>query len=152
MTSDERAELSFSYWSDPMCIWAYVAQPKLDRLLAETDGRLDIEYRVVPVFGSMQARFRDGPWAKAGPAGRVKVTRDIAREHHCDEVSGECFRGDIPASSWAPGVAIKAVALCERDQLLAHGATSDYLRKLRAALLVENKNIARRQIRFSSGC
>ena len=27
--------LRFSYWSDPLCIWALVAQQKLERILGE---------------------------------------------------------------------------------------------------------------------
>ena len=63
MTDDQ---LHFAYWSDPLCIWAYVAQDKLDSILQEWGDRLDVEYRVVPVFGSVPWRFSEGTWAAKG--------------------------------------------------------------------------------------
>ena len=37
---EPRRRLKFSCWSDPMCVWALVAQQKLDRVLGELgDGR-----------------------------------------------------------------------------------------------------------------
>jgi hypothetical protein len=62
--------LPFSYWSDPLCSWALVAQQKLDRVLA---------------------------------------TRKIAAQAGRRDVSGECWRRAMPASSWSPAAAIKAV-------------------------------------------
>ncbi len=101
--------ISFAYWSDPLCVWAYVAQRKLDALLAAHPDTLEVRYHVVPVFGSIPWRFTEGSWAKAGPAGRQEVTARVAREHGAPGITGEVWLKDPPASSWAPGLAIKAV-------------------------------------------
>ncbi len=58
--------LPVTYWSDPLCIWAFVAQKKLDAIVSEFGDRVHIDYRVVPVFGSVGWRFREGPWKKPG--------------------------------------------------------------------------------------
>ena len=47
------ARLKFSYWSDPLCIWALVAQQKLERVLTELGEHVRVDYRVIPVFGSL---------------------------------------------------------------------------------------------------
>ncbi len=36
---EPRRRLKFSYGSDPMCVWALVAQQKLDRVLGELGDR-----------------------------------------------------------------------------------------------------------------
>lgn len=144
-----RSQLTFSYWSDPMCIWAYVAQAKLEQLLRSADGQLLVEYRVVPVFGSIPWRVTSGPWAKAGLSGRVEATHRIAREHDCPEVSGECWARDAPASSWAAGAAIKAVGAAEQAGELPPGTGGEYLKQLRARFFVDNENIARRRVQLS---
>ena len=59
MSSSDDRRIAFSYWSDPLCIWAYVAQDKLDRTLREWGEKLDVSYRIVPVFGSLPWRFVD---------------------------------------------------------------------------------------------
>lgn len=137
--------LKFSYWSDPLCIWAMVAQPKLDRILGELGAHVRVDYRIVPVFGSVPWRFAQGPWAKDGVEGRVAATRRIAEQGGCPEVSGECWRKVTPASSWAPAAAIKAVfALEERGE----EAGPAYQRALRERFFLGEANIALRSVQL----
>ena len=68
----------FEYWTDPMCIWAFVAEPKLTRVLEEVGTHLEVDYRIVPVFGSVTQRLRDGGWAKEGREGRRSATKKVA--------------------------------------------------------------------------
>ena len=91
--------LKFSYWSDPLCIWALVAQQKLDRVLGELGAHIRVDYRIVPVFGSVPWRFAQGPWSKEGVEGRVLATRKIAEQGGRSDVSGECWRCAMPSSA-----------------------------------------------------
>lgn len=138
--------LKFSYWSDPLCIWALVAQQKLDRVLRQLGERLHVDYRIVPVFGSIPWRFSAGPWAKDGVEGRVVATRTIAEQGGRTDVSGECWRKAMPSSSWAPAAAIKAVFALEEG----HGAEVGpvYQRVLRERFFVAEKNIALRSVQL----
>lgn len=139
--------LEFSYWSDPLCVWALVAQTKLDRVLAEVGGRLTIDYRIVPVFGSLAWRFTHGPWAKEGVEGRIAATRKIAEQGGRSDVSGECWRV-MPSSSWSPAAAIKAVFALERAGAAAKGAGATYQRTLRERFFVRESNIALRAVQL----
>ena len=136
--------ISLGYWSDPFCIWAYVAQPKLDRILDDHDHQLDVAYHIVPVFGSMPARFRDGSWATKGPAGRAEACQRIAREQRGVEITGEVWLRDPPASSWAAGAAAKAVCALEADGHAPAGSGGAFLRGLRDGFFEDNRNTARR--------
>ena len=106
--------LALEYWLDPLCIWAFVGRNKVDCAVAEHGGELDIRHRVVPIFGSLPHRFSEGSWAKGGIEGRVAATVRVASAHGHPEVTGEVWRSDTPASSWAPSLAIKAVTEMER--------------------------------------
>jgi predicted DsbA family dithiol-disulfide isomerase len=143
-----QSKLSFSHWSDPLCIWAFVAQDKLEKLLAEVGERLEVDYRVVPVFGSLSWRFAQGPWAAGGVAGRVRATADIAAQHGHSEVSGTCWGRDCPASSWAAGAVVKAVCALERSGEIAPGMGGRYHHALRRKFFVDNANIARRDVQL----
>lgn len=136
--------LHFSYWTDPLCIWALVAQEKLDRLLSEWGPCLEIEYHVVPVFGSLPWRFSKGPWAAGGVAARVAATRKVAEQHGWNNVSGEVWARAMPASSWSPGAAIKAVCDLEQRGEIPLGAAADYQWKLRLRFFVEERNVSLR--------
>lgn len=138
--------LQFSYWSDPLCIWALVAQKKLDRVLTELGEHVRVDYRIVPVFGSVPWRFTSGPWAKDGVDGRVAATRRIAEQSGRTDVSGECWRRALPASSWAPAAAIKAVFALEEERGDDFGA--GYQRALRERFFVAEANIARRAVQL----
>jgi len=134
--------LKFSYWSDPLCIWALVAQQKLDRVLGELGEHVRVDYRVVPVFGSVPWRFTHGPWAKDGVDGRVLATRQIAEHGGRADVSGECWRRAMPASSWAPAMAIKAAFALDEE------VGPSYQRALRERFFVGEANIALRAVQL----
>ncbi len=137
--------LQFSYYSDPLCIWAFVAQPKLEQILDEWGERIEVDYRIVPVFGLVPERFERGSWAKAGPEGRRDTTRRVARAQGRDDVSGEVWVKDPPASSLASGAAVKAVFALESQGLAEEGAGARYLLAMREHFFVRDRNIARRQ-------
>lgn len=138
--------LTVTYWTDPLCIWAYLAQDKVDRLQARFAERLELDHRVVPVFGSLPRRFASGSWAAGGPEGRREATLRTAREHGHPEVSAAGFVTDPPASSWSPGLVAEAVALLERDGAVRAGSTGAVLQALRHAFFVDDLNTARRAV------
>ena len=146
LTQAMSERLAFSYWSDPLCIWALVAQSKLDRLLGEVGDRVRVDYRVVPVFGSVPWRFSAGPWSKEGVEGRVAATRKIAAEGGRADVSGECWRKAMPATSWSPAAAIKAVFALDEGRGELEGPR--YQRALRERFFVAEQDIARRRIQL----
>lgn len=145
----ESSKIEFSYWSDPLCIWALVAQQKLDRVLAELGDELTVDYRIVPVFGSVPWRFKYGPWAKEGVDGRVAATRRIAERAGRKDVSGECWRKAAPASSWAPAAVIKAVFALEAAREIPLDSGAGYQRALRERFFVGEENVARRDVQLS---
>ena len=46
-----------SYVSDVLCIWAYVAEARLDELRKEFGASIALEYRFIPVFGATKYRI-----------------------------------------------------------------------------------------------
>ncbi len=89
------------FYTDPMCIWALVAEPKLDAMQAEFGARLRVSHQVVPVFGSIDERFATGGWSKGGIERRVEATARVARLGGFETVTGACWH-KAPASSWGP--------------------------------------------------
>lgn len=137
--------LDFSYWSDPLCIWAFVGQARVDAIVRDYGESLTPRYRIVPVFGSIRQRFTSGAWSAAGPEGRMQATTRIAREFGHSDVSGQFWLDDPPSSSWAPGLAAAAVLELERRGESERGCTGRYLAELRRSLFVDNLNIAHRE-------
>ena len=123
---------------------AFVAQPKLDKILEEMGEHLQVDHHIVPVFGSVAWRFEKGPWSKQGVEGRVEATQRICEEHGFKGVEGRVWRDDQPACSWSAGMAVKAVFALEREGKVEAGMGAEYLRQLRRRFFVEDRNVARR--------
>jgi len=51
------------YFSDILCVWAYIAQIRLDELKTTFQDKVSIEYHFVPIFGAarekLEKRWRD---------------------------------------------------------------------------------------------
>lgn len=138
--------LPIVYWSDPLCIWAYLAHDKLQRLQTRFGDALAITHRVVPVFGSVPHRFREGSWSAGGPEHRARRTAEIAQQHGHPEVDGQIWIADPPASSWAPAALIKAAELLAEAGAIPRRAPGDLAQALRVALFRDNLNVARRSV------
>lgn len=141
-------QIEFEYWSDPLCIWAYVAQPKLEAVLERHGEQLAPRYRVVPVFGSIPQRFATGAWSEAGPQGRAEATRRVASQHQHENVDGSCWLNDCPSSSWSAGAALALVHRMSEDQTISRGQAERYQWRMRERFFVENQNVARRTIQL----
>ena len=136
--------LTFQYWSDPMCIWAFVGQSKLDRILEEWGERVEVDYRITPVFGSVPWRFREGGWSDGGPEERREKTCELARQHGIEDVEGEVWIDSEPHSSWACGAAAKAVFQMEEAGEADPGAGAQYLWEMREHFYRRDRNICHR--------
>lgn len=140
--------IEFEYWSDPLCIWAFVAQPKLEHVLSRHGTHVAPRYHVVPVFGSIRERFATGTWSKAGPQGRAETTRSIAEQHARTDVSGRCWIDDCPVSSWPVGAALKAVFAAEAAGEVGPGVAADYQWRMRERFFVDDQNVAKRTVQL----
>lgn len=140
--------LPVAYWSDPLCIWAFVAQPRLEAVLARHGEHIALDHHIVPVFGSVPQRFRDGSWAARGPEGRAAATVRVARMHGREDVSGRVWVDDAPASSWSSGAAVKGVGLLEAEERARPGAMAEYLLAMRTTFFVQDRNIARKAVQL----
>ena len=148
MGKENDARVELTYWSDPRCVWAFVAHEKLVKLRQEFGQSVQVQHRIVPVFGSITQRLRDGVWAKAGVEGRVASMQRICKEHAGLDVSCEVWRRDPPASSWAPSAAVKGVqALVARGEI-PDGMDAEYLWRMRRWFFEDNRNVVRRAVQL----
>ena len=140
--------IEFEYWSDPLCVWALVAQPKLEAVLHKHGDLLAPRYRVVPVFGSIPQRFATGSWAERGPEGLAEATRRVAHQHGLQDVDGGCWLSDCPTSSWSAGAALCAVLGMVEDGTITLKVAERYQWRMRERFFLENQNIARRRVQL----
>ncbi len=91
--------IQVSYFSDVLCIWAYVAEARLDQLRKEYCPSVDLEYRFLPLFGANRYRIGEG-WSDRGSyAGYGEHVRRIASGFDHVSVSDRIWSEVAPTTS-----------------------------------------------------
>ena len=70
--------LTVSYFSDVLCVWAYVAQVRLDALRRQFGARVRVEHRFLHLFGDVETRMATGWGDKGGAAGYSRHVLQLA--------------------------------------------------------------------------
>lgn len=112
--------LTVSYFSDVLCVWAYVAQIRLDELRRQFGDQVRVQYRFLPLFGDVGARIETG-WSDKGGAIAygLHVRRLVAGFDHVAS-HPEIWTRNIPPTSASCHLFFKAIQLLqESGQVLA---------------------------------
>ena len=107
----QETKVRIDYYSDVLCIWAYLAQIKLDELRAKFGDRVQLDYRFVSVFGSVRSKIELGWAERGGLAGYAEHVRQIVKRFDHVEVHADVWTRVVPASSLGVHTLLKAAAL-----------------------------------------
>ena len=88
-----------SYVSDVLCIWAYVAEARLDQLRKEFGSSIDMEFRFIPIFGATRYRIGEGWKDRGGYVGFGEHVREVARGFPHVSVSERVWSDVAPTTS-----------------------------------------------------
>ncbi|WP_055074783.1 DsbA family protein [Pseudanabaena sp. 'Roaring Creek'] len=91
--------IRISYFSDILCIWAYIAQIRLEELKLAFPDQIEIEYYFVPIFGNVREKVEIGWWDRGGLIGYSNHVKEIASKFEHISVHPDIWTHDIPASS-----------------------------------------------------
>ncbi len=140
----------FSF-SDVLCIWAYIAQIRLDELKANFEDKIIIQHHFVPVFGvareKLENRWRD----RGGLAAYRDHGREIAHKFSHITVHPDLWTKVAPASSTSCHLFLRAIQLLEAKGLIeAEDFVFDHaIRALREAFFARLENISDRSVQFA---
>ncbi|MGB5810975.1 MAG: DsbA family protein [Polyangiales bacterium] len=91
--------IHISYVSDVLCVWAYVAEARLDELRREYGADTAIEYRFIPVFGATRYRIGEGWSDRGGFAGFGAHVRRVATDFPHVVVNERAWNDVAPTTS-----------------------------------------------------
>lgn len=136
------APLAITHVSDTLCIWAYVAQIRIDKLVEELGDQIALHYHYVSVFGvardKLAARWRD----KGGLAAYADHVLGVARQFDHVAVNPAVWREVAPASSMPSHVVLCAVRALEAAGAAPAGAHLALARRVRDAWFRDARDIA----------
>ena len=107
--------VKIEYFTDVLCVWAYLAQIRMDELKAEFADHVDIEYRFVPIFGAARSGIEKNWKEQGGAAGFNQKLQSMAGDWPHITISPDLWTSVAPESSTSPHLYLKAI------QLLASG-------------------------------
>ncbi len=110
--------IRISYFSDVLCVWAYIAQIRLDELVKNFPEQVAIEHHFVPVFGNarekLEARWRD----RGGLSGYRDHVQQVAQKFDHITIHPEIWTTVTPASSTSCHLFLHAIQLLEIKGIL----------------------------------
>ena len=147
------------YFSDVLCVWAYIAQIRIEELKTAFPDDIEIDYHFVPVFGNAHEKlengWRDSPEARlrqrGGFTGYSNHVKEIGRKFEHITVHPDIWTHDIPASSISSHLFLRAVQLLEvkgvvpkSDRVLEKMAWA-----FREAFFTQLANVSDRNVQFA---
>lgn len=110
--------IRISYFSDVLCVWAYIAQIRLDELKSTFDDRVSIDLHFTPVFGDAHRKLENRWRDRGGFAGYSNHVKEVAAKFNHISVHPEIWTRDIPYSSTSCHLFLRAIKLLEDKGLV----------------------------------
>jgi putative protein-disulfide isomerase len=133
---EDRVEIT--YYTDPFCCWSWALEPQWRRLRYEFAGLIKWKYVMGGLIPDWQS-YRDPMNSINRPAQMGPLWMEASQVSGMP-IQDELWSVDPPASSYPACIAVKTAAL------QSEAAAEVYLRAVREALMIESKDVARKEI------
>ena len=107
--------VKITYFSDILCIWAYVSQARINAVTEKFVDAVRIEHRVCSVFGDTAQKIPSSWKDRGGYEGFNAHLREIAQRFPHIEVHPEIWLKTRPATSASAHLFLKAIQQCDRE-------------------------------------
>lgn len=146
-----------SHYSDVLCVWAYVAQVRLDELRAQFGNKVTIKHHFTPTFGATEHRIGEGWKDRGGFDGFSEHVVHVCEDFPHVKVNKLVWKACRPKSSASTHCFIKAVQLLEDEGVVSSesierysGRTlcEEFVWRVRLAFFVDVKDVSNHDLLF----
>jgi predicted DsbA family dithiol-disulfide isomerase len=138
--------LPITYFSDVLCVWAYVAELRVAEVTAVFGDQVRLRPRLCSVFGDTPGKIAKA-WGDKGGYGAFNAhLKHVAGQFPEITVNPDLWLTVRPASSTGPHLFIKAAELAETAGAGAPGSAAALTRDLRHGFFRDGRDIARRDV------
>ena len=147
--------LRIHYFSDILCVWAYLAQIRLDELVKNYSSKIEMSYHFMPVFGCTNHRIGEGWKEKGRFAGFSKHTHEVCEAYPHVELHEDVWSVNTPKTSATSHLVIKAVQCLVDSQIIPNEPNSDlghrtlfeeFIWQIRLAFFRDAKDISNMEV------
>lgn len=129
-----------AYFSDVLCVWAYIVQARLAGLVGELPSEVRVDLRTYDVFGDTQAKIASRWGDRGGAAVYAQHVHDLAADFESVTIHPDAWRRTIPVSSLPAHLIVAAARCIDRDT--GEGAAVRLDRAIRHAFFASARDIS----------
>lgn len=142
MATDVQKKIVIHHFADILCVWAYVADIRMQELQATFGDDIDLDFRTLPVFGNIPGKMQ-AQWAdRGGVKGYAGHVHEVAAQFEHIAVSPQVWISNTPQSSLPAHLYLCAVKVAARDGLVTRDAYTRLAQRLRQAFFVETQDVS----------
>jgi len=112
----KKTALQVDYYTDILCIWAWIAQRRLDELEQHWDQQIEVHHHFVNLFGDTAVRIGERWSAKGGFAGFGQHVLESAEPYDMAPVSADVWSRVRPKTSANAHLVLKAARLAASEE------------------------------------
>ena len=116
MQNNDSSTIVIDYYSDVLCVWAWIAQPRLEQVHSQWGNKVKIRHRFVDIFGDSHYKI-PRQWGEADGFERFN-SHVVKAAAPFDEITihPQIWSGVRPRSSMQAHLLLKAVELVAGEQ------------------------------------
>lgn len=154
-TPHSNSRIRIHYFADILCVWAYLAQRRLDELIKNYAKDIEVSYHFMPVFGCTNHRIGEGWKDKGSFAGFSKHTHEVCAAYPHVELHKDIWVINTPRTSATSHLFIKAVQCLVDNGLISNETNSkldhrtlfeEFIWQVRLAFFRDAKDISNMKI------
>jgi predicted DsbA family dithiol-disulfide isomerase len=138
------------YFSDILCIWAYIAQIRLNELETTFQNKIAIEQHFVPVFGNAREKLETRWRERGGLAAYSNHIQEVAKKFDHITIHPDLWTNVAPSSSMSCHLFLHAIQLLEIKGIVPKSEKifEKSIWTLRKAFFSQSMDISDRKIQF----
>jgi len=134
--------IRIDHFSDILCVWAYVAQIRMDELKSAFGDKVEVDFHFFPIFGDVPGKI-DKSWAERGGLQAYNAhVLSVAEPFDHIRVNPEVWVGNTPRSSLPAHLFMLAVKDAENSEEIAKGSFVRIMQGMRDAFFMHARDIS----------
>jgi len=117
MSLSEKIEIM--YFTDMLCVWAYLEQVRIDELKSKYGLKINFNYHFIPVFGSVKSKISKDWNDRGGVKAYSEFVKGVADKFDHVKIHNNIWVANTPVSSTNCHLFLKALQLLEKSDELS---------------------------------
>ena len=135
-------KITIHYFTDILCVWAYIADVRIQELKTKFKERIEFNFILFPVFGDVQGMI-EGSWeSRGGIAGYAKHIKEVVGQFDHVKVHPDVWVRCTPCSSMPAHLYLSAIHIAEQAGVAPPGAYEKLAWCMREAFFLEAADIS----------